>query len=111
MAGWAIDIRFHRKARVSHLVLLLTFVCLLAPAGKVLAEAPGPFEQVVTTAVPAGYGELLNIYSETLAKGSSEAVKEISEKLNFYNQAIGRISGALDIGGKQIGRASCRERV
>lgn len=100
MAGWAIDIRFHWKTRVSLLVLLLTFVCLVAPSGKVLAEAPGPFEQVVTTAVPAGYGELLNIYSETLAKGSSEAVKEISEKLNFYNQAIGRISGALDIGGK-----------
>lgn len=90
----------HRKTGFRVLVFLTMLFCLSAPTGQALAEAPGPFEQVVTTAVPAGYGELLNIYSETLAKGSSEAVKEISEKLNFYNQAIGRISGALDIGGK-----------
>ncbi|MDX9708421.1 MAG: hypothetical protein RBT64_02605 [Trichloromonas sp.] len=100
MAGRAIAIEGYRKVCFRILILLTACVCLLAPPGEALAEAPGPFEQVVTTAVPAGYGELLNLYSETLAKGASEGVKEISEKLNFYNQAIGRISGALDIGGK-----------
>lgn len=100
MTGRAIDIWVRRKARLSVLILLMTLACLLVTTGNARAEAPGPFEQVVTTSFPAGYGELLNIYSETLAKGGPQAVKEISEKLNFYNQAIGRISGALDIGGK-----------
>jgi len=100
MAGRAIAIGVHRKARLKVLILLTTFVCLLVTTGKARAEAPGPFEQVVTTAFPAGYGELLNLYSDSLGTGAPAAAKEISEKLNFYNQAIGRISGALDIGGK-----------
>lgn len=100
MADKAKRLLTHLKTHLSVRILVMVMVCLLTPTGEALAEAPGPFEQVVTTAVPAGYGELLNLYSETLAKGASEGVKEISEKLNFYNQAIGRISGALDIGGK-----------
>lgn len=100
MAGRAIDLGVHRNARLRVLILLAALACFFSPTGNARAEAPGPFEQVVTTAIPAGYGELLNIYSEALSKGAPEAVKEISEKLNFYNQAIGRVSGALDIGGK-----------
>jgi hypothetical protein len=64
------------------------------------AKPPGPFEQVTTTTIPAAYGELLNVYSETLAKGGSEAIKEISDKLDYYNKAIGRIAGVIDVGGK-----------
>lgn len=89
-----------RVDRLFALVLLTAITCLTLMPAKALAEAPGPFEQVVTTTFPPAYGELINIYGESLSSGAPAAVKEISDKLNFYNQAIGRISGALDIGGK-----------
>lgn len=89
-----------RVDRLCALVLLTALVCLALMPSKASAEAPAPFEQVVTTTFPAAYGELLNIYGDSLSSGAPAAVKEISDKLSFYNQAIGRISGALDIGGK-----------
>ena len=89
-----------RVISLSALVLLTILICLVLTTAKASAEAPGPFEQVVNTTFPPAYGELLNIYGDSLGKGAPAAVKEISEKLNFYNQAIGRVSGALDIGGK-----------
>ncbi|OPL10978.1 MAG: hypothetical protein AVO38_16120 [delta proteobacterium ML8_D] len=80
-------------------VLIMCFCTF--PAERLHAgKPPGPFEQVATATIPAAYGELLNVYSETLAKGGSEAIQEISEKLDYYNKAIGRIAGVLDVGGK-----------
>lgn len=82
-------------------LLFLLFISCFLPARYVSASAPpGPFEQVATTAIPAVYGELLNAYERSLTSGSPEALKGISTKLNFYAQAIGRVSGALDLGGK-----------
>jgi hypothetical protein len=89
-----------RANSLSALVLLTVLTCLVLTAAKASAASPGPFEQVVTTTFPAAYGELLNIYGESLSSGTPAAVKEISDKLSFYTQAIGRVSGALDIGGK-----------
>lgn len=84
-----------------HILLFLLFISWFLPARSVSASAPpGPFEQVATTAIPAGYGELLNAYERSLTSGSPEALKGISTKLSFYAQAIGRVSGALDLGGK-----------
>lgn len=100
MAEKVVTISIRRVSSLFALVLLTVLTCLVLTTAKASAQAPGPFEQVVTTSFPAAYGELLNIYGESLGKGAPAAAKEISDKLNFYNQAIGRISGALDIGGK-----------
>ncbi len=61
---------------------------------------PGPFEQVGTIVIPAGYAELLNFYGEAIKKKPTQALKDLSEKFNRYNQAIGRIAGIIDVGGK-----------
>lgn len=100
MSGTELHDLIRRSVRLIVLILCLAFAGLVMTTAKASAEAPGPFEQVVITTFPPAYGELLNIYGESLGKGAPAAVKEISEKLNFYNQAIGRVSGALDIGGK-----------
>lgn len=95
-----VNVFIKRANSLSALVLLTVLTCLVLTTDKASAQPPGPFEQVATISFPAGYGELLNMYSDSLINGGTAAAKEISEKLNFYNQAIGRISGALDIGGK-----------
>ncbi len=89
------------RVRCLLIITLLTIVaCLPVPTARAELAPPGPFEQVTNTTIPAVYGELLNIYGDSLGKGSPEALKEISTKLSFYAQTISRVSGALDIGGK-----------
>jgi hypothetical protein len=83
------------------IVMLFTvFACLPVSPSQAALAPPGPFEQVTNNIIPAAYGELLNIYGESLGKGAPETLQEISGKLSFYAQTIGRVSGALDIGGK-----------
>ncbi len=85
----------------NYILLFLLLLCFCLSTRSVSASSPpGPFEQVATTSIPAGFGELLNAYERSLTSGSPEALKEISTKLSFYAQTIGRVSSSLDIAGK-----------
>lgn len=82
-------------------LMMLTLLLWFAPSPcRAELAPPGPFEQVAYTTIPSTYSELLNFYERSLGSGAPEALSEISTKLSFYAQAIGRVSGALDIGGK-----------
>lgn len=90
------------RCRSLLMLLAVFFLNLTFTAQQAFASSspPGPFEKVASTGIPAVYGELLNMHERTLTEGSAEAVKGISENLSFYAQTIGRVSTALDIGGK-----------
>jgi len=82
------------------LVIFTMLLSISAPKVSASSSPPGPFQQVATTVIPAGYGELLNAHADSLTDATPAAIKEISDKLSFYAQTIGRVSNALDIGGK-----------
>lgn len=82
------------------LIMATLLLWFSAPPTWAELAPPGPFEQVVNTTIPSTYSELLNFYERSLGSGAPEALGEISTKLSFYTQTIGRVCGALDIGGK-----------
>lgn len=85
---------------VSMILLVSGLTCLSSTPVRADSAPPGPFEQVGTITIPAGYAEILGAYERSLETNPSEALKDISDKLNRYNQAIGRIAAVVDVGGK-----------
>lgn len=82
--------------------LLLSLLLVLAPAGLRAEDEipPWPVGETAGNAYVATYGELLNVYDDAAKAGGTEAQKALSEKLGFYNQTLGRVAGAIDVGGK-----------
>ena len=77
-----------RQRAVVIFALVFLGVALSMNSVSASSSPPGPFQQVATTSIPAGFGELLNAYERSLTSGSPEALKEISTKLTFYAQTI-----------------------
>ncbi len=106
-----------------HRFLLLTLLAaLLALAGPAaLAQDDEPeadpdiqfLDQLATNGIPAAYGEILGALTDSAGDALKEAVKTRSsdlakianqkvwrDKISDINQAIGRLSAVLDVGGK-----------
>lgn len=88
------------KYFLSMFLLVLGLTCLSSTSVHADGAPPGPFEQVGTITIPAGYAEILGAYESSLGTNPTKALKDISDKLNKYNQAIGRIAAVIDVGGK-----------
>lgn len=60
-------------------ILLLSLTVTVPPASA--SSPPGPFQQVATTSMPAGFGELLNAYERSLTSESLETPKKALQVL------------------------------
>jgi len=92
--------RIHRKIVLAIALFILSFNILNCSIVYADSTPPGPFEQMGYAIFPAGYGELLNFYERSLINKPDIALKEISDKLSAFTQAIGRAMGVLDVAGK-----------
>ena len=92
----------NRHIKVALVICLISFSLLFSAGTRARADIapPGPFEQVGNTFIPAGYSELINFYGRSIKDNPDVALKQISDKLSTYTQAIGRAAGVVDVAGK-----------